>query len=184
MPGKTKAEKPEAAHETIKKQLSKIGGSGFYLQNLDIDLSAQYFIPVGILNDLRRRVLEDLDKARSAAYERAEVKLEKTSHKYPAKSLEFTSNIMNSKAVEFYERHGVSKIERAAEFGAEIGERPLMTMKLCLRRRLNMCQKSGSAAKADPLYLEDEEGRLFRLDFDCSSCLSTLSAAKPANSSK
>ena len=172
MPGKTKAEKPEAALNTIKRQLSKIGETGFYLQDLELNLSAPYFIPVSVLNDLRRRVLEQLETSRTTAYKRQEAKFEKTSHKYPAKELDFTANILNSKAVEFYKRHGVKEIERAAEFGAEIGDRPLMTIKSCLRHRLDMCPKAGE--KAEPLYLEDEEGRLFRLDFDCPNCRMTL----------
>ncbi len=179
MPGKTKAEKPEAALETIKRQLSKIGETGFYLQDLELELSAPYFIPVSVLNDLRRRVLEQLDASRISAYKRQEVNFKKTTHKYPAKELNFTSNILNSKAVEFYKRHGVTEIERAAEFGAEIGDRPLMTMKSCLRHRLNMCPKTdGKGGKAEPLFLEDEEGRLFRLDFNCPDCLVTLKIGK------
>jgi len=175
MPGKTKAEKPEAAFETIKRQLSKIGETGFYLQGLELELSAPYFIPVSVLNDLRRRVLELLDTGRAGAYKREEAVLEKTSHKYPAKELDFTANILNSKAVEFYKRHGVKEIERAAEFGVETGDRPLMTIKSCLRSRLDMCDKAG---KAEPLFLEDEEGRLFRLDFDCPECRMTLKLGK------
>ena len=174
--GHTTAEKPEAARETIKKQLSRIGETGFYLQDLELALPAPYFIPVSVLNDLRRRVLEQLELSRAKAYERCEVKFEKTSHKYPAKELDFTANVLNSKAVEFYKRHGAAGIERAAEFGVEIHGRPLMTIKSCLRRRLDLCP--GTGVKAEPLFLEDEEGRLFRLDFDCAKCLMTLKQGK------
>ncbi|MFA6433190.1 MAG: U32 family peptidase [Elusimicrobiales bacterium] len=178
--GKIKAEKPEAALETIKRQLSKIGETAFYLRDLEVDLSAPYFIPVSVLNDLRRKALERLESSRGSEYVRAESKFEKTSHKYPAEELDFTANILNSKAVEFYKRHGVARIERAAEFGAEIAGRPLMTIKACLRRRLKMCPKADGdpVGKAGPLYLEDEEGRLFRLDFDCPSCRMTLKLGK------
>ncbi len=178
MPGKTKAEKPEVALETIKRQLSKTGESGFYLKDLEINLSIPYFIPVSVLNDLRRRVVEQLEAARVSAYKRVEAKLDKTSHKYPEKKLDFTANILSSKAVDFYKRHGATDIERAAEFGTETGERPLMTLKHCLRRRLNLCPKGGAGGKAEPLYLEDEEGNLFRLDFDCAGCKMTLRLGK------
>lgn len=175
MPGKTMAEKPEAALETIKRQLSRTGESGFYLQDLKLELSAPYFIPVSVLNGMRRGALELLEAGRAAAYRRREKKPEKTSHKYPEKELDFTANILNSKAAEFYKRHGVKKTERAAESGVEPGGRPLMTMKYCLRRRLAMCPEAGNGTrKAEPLYLEDEEGRMFRLDFDCRNCLMTL----------
>jgi putative protease len=182
MPGRTKAEKPEAALETIKRQLSKTGGTSFYLQALKISLAAPYFIPVGVLNDLRRSVLERLEAARGSACKRLEVKLKKTSHKYPVEEVDFTENILSSKAVDFYRRHGVERVERAAEFGTEIGDRPLMTLKLCLRHRLDLCAGEGSAAAAGPLYLEDSDGKLFRLDFDCASCRMTLKHKKEPGS--
>ena len=83
----------------------------------------------------------------------------------------------------------MTEIERAAEFGTETGDRPLMTMKLCLRRRLNLCPGAeggprtfsgpGPAkVRGEPLYLEDEEGRLFRVDFDCAGCKMTLKPGK------
>jgi putative protease len=173
-PGKTKADKPEAALETIKKQLSKTGDSGFYLLELKTPLQTAYFIPVSVLNDIRRQVLERLAKVREPGYKRVEARLEKTSHKYPEKELDFTANVLNLRAVEFYKRHGAKVVERAPESGTDLAGRPLMTMKLCLRRRLNLCPKEGAAGPAESLYLEDEEKRLFRLDFDCPNCQMTL----------
>jgi len=173
-PGKTKAEKPEAALETIKRQFSKTGDTIFSARAVKLSLSAPYFIPVGVLNDLRRRVLERLGAEREKGYKRGEAKLERTSHKYPEKELDFTANILNSKAEEFYKRHGAVVKERALEYGTGAEGRPLMTMKLCLRRRLKLCPKAGFAGKAEPLFLEDAENRLFRLDFDCANCRMTL----------
>ncbi len=175
---KAKADKPEAAMERIKQQLSKTGESGFYLQGLEVSLSGHYFIQVSELNEMRRQVLEKLGKARETGYKRMEAAIERTSHPYPEKELDFTENVLNSKAEAFYRRHGAVVKQRAAESGADISGRSLMTMKLCLRRRLKLCPKDGFRGAAEPLYLEDEEKRLFRLDFDCARCIVTLRTGK------
>ncbi|OGS50108.1 MAG: hypothetical protein A3J79_12145 [Elusimicrobia bacterium RIFOXYB2_FULL_62_6] len=173
-PGKTKAVKPEQALETIKKQLSKLGEAGFYLLGLEVKLSAPYFIPVSVLNELRRKALEKLESALASGYKREEKKLEKNSAPYPEKTLDFTANILNSKALEFYKRHGVEKAEPAAESGLRMAGRTLMTLKFCLGHRLGLCPKSGAGEAPGPLFLEDGEGRLFRLDFDCAACRMTV----------
>lgn len=176
-PGKTKAVKPEQALETIKKQLSKLGEAAFYLAGLEIKLSEPYFIPVSALNDLRRKALEKLEAALSAGYKREERKIEKNKAPYPEKELDFTANILNAKAMDFYKRHGVAKALPAAESGLRMAGRTLMTLKFCLGHRLGLCPKAkgrDAAGVPGPLYLEDAEGRIFRLDFDCAACLMTV----------
>ena len=59
----------------------------------------------------------------------------------------------------------------AAEGGADLSGKPLMTTRFCLRRRLGLCKKG---REVEPLFLEDAEGRRFRLEFDCSHCLMRL----------
>lgn len=189
-PGKTKAVKAEQALETIKKQLSKLGEAGFYLLGLEIKLSAPYFIPVSVLNELRRKALDKLETALVAGYKREERKIEKNAAPYPEKKLDFTANILNSKAAEFYKRHGAAQTEPAAEAGLRLAGhalsgvegRTLMTLKFCVGHKLGLCPKGrGEDAATGPLYLEDGEGRLFRLDFDCGVCRMTvrLEAARP-----
>ncbi|MBU2573226.1 MAG: U32 family peptidase, partial [Elusimicrobia bacterium] len=177
-PGKTRAVKTEQALETIKKQLSKVGETGFYLLGLEVKLSAPYFIPVGALNELRRKVLDKLGSALAAGYKREEKTIEKNKVRCPEKELDFTANILNSKALEFYKRHGVVKTAPAAESGLKLTGRALMTLKFCIRHRLGMCPKTRAGEKPGPLYLEDEEGRLFRLEFDCAACRMTLRLGK------
>ncbi len=171
---KAAAQKPEAALETIKKQLSKLGESDFYLEALEIKLSRPYFIPVSELNDLRREALAALDKA-AAVPAREEIKLVPNAYPYPEQALDFTANVLNTKAERFYKRHGVTEIARPAEGGADMSGKPLMTTRFCLRRRLGLCKK-GKAV--EPLYLEDGEGRRFRLDFDCAACRMRLYGEK------
>ncbi|HAT73193.1 MAG TPA: collagenase-like protease [Elusimicrobia bacterium] len=163
---KAAAEKPEAAQETIKKQLSKLGETEFYLEALEINLSKPYFIPVSVLNELRREVLLSLDKAVPVPA-REEIKLVPNDTPYPQTVLDHTANVLNSKAARFYKRHGVTEIGVAAEGGADLAGKPLMTTRFCIRRRLGLCKKG---KEVEPLHLEDGEGRRYRLEFDCAAC--------------
>ncbi len=169
---KAAAQKPEAALDTIRKQLSRLGDTGYYLEALDLKLSKPYFLPVAALNDLRRDALAALDKAAAALpYRREEARLAPTDHPYPEADLDFSANVLNSKAAAFYRRHGVKSIAMAAEGGADLAGKPLMTTKFCLRRQHGLCRK-GKAV--EPLWLEDAEGRRFRLEFDCAACVMRL----------
>lgn len=168
---KAAAEKPEAALETIKKQLSKLGDTDFYLEALELKLSKPYFIPVSALNDLRREALAGLEKAGARLPEREEAKLVPNEYPYPEEVLDFTGNVLNSRAADFYKRHGVKEVALAAEAGADLAGKPLMVTKFCVRRRLGLCKKGKDV---EPLYLEDAERRRFRLDFDCARCVMRL----------
>ena len=171
---KVQAEKPEQAMDTINRQLSKLGESDYYLQALEVRLSKPFFIPVSALNDLRRDTLAALAK-HELRPPREEIKIKPSEHPYPVKELDFTGNVLNSKAAAFYRRHGVGAIAVAAEEGLDMRGKRVMTLKFCLRRRLGLCRK-GQAV--EPLYLEDEEGRVFRLDFDCEACVTALTLEK------
>ncbi len=168
---KTPAEKPEAALETIKKQLSKLGETDFYLEALELKLSKPFFVPVSALNDLRREALAALEQASGLVPEREEAPILPTEHRYPEEILDHTGNVLNSRAAAFYKRHGVKKIGLAAEAGADLTDKPLMVMKYCLRRRLGLCKKG---KEVEPLSLEDSEGHRFRLEFDCARCVMKL----------
>jgi len=168
---KTLAEKPEAALETIKKQLSKLGETDFYLEALELKLSKPYFIPVSALNDLRREALAALESTAALAPEREEAKVTPNEYPYPEEKLDHTANVLNSKAAGFYKKHGVKEIGTAAEAGADLTDKPLMVTKYCLRRRLGLCKKG---KEVEPLHLQDAERHHFRLEFDCARCVMKL----------
>ena len=167
---KVTAKKTEQAVETVNKQLSKLGESDYYLQALEVKLSKPFFIPVSVLNDLRRDTLKVLSK-QAAAAKREQIKIKPNDYPYPIKKLDFTGNVLNSKAAAFYKRHGVAEIAFAAEEGLDMKGKRVMTMKFCIRRRLGLCQKG---KPVEPLFLEDEEGHKFRMEFDCETCVTTL----------
>lgn len=158
------AEKPEQALENTRKQLAKTGGTEFACEEVAIDLPEPLFIPAATLNALRRDVLERLTQARSQNRPVRTGGALKNDAPYPADQLTFEANVLNELARAFYRRHGVTKIEPAAESGLNMHGRRVMTTKYCLRRQFGKCGQSG------PLALVDEEGHRLEVRFDCERC--------------
>ncbi|MDD5218673.1 MAG: U32 family peptidase [Candidatus Omnitrophica bacterium] len=159
------AEKKTLAEETIQKQLSKMNDTIFTCRTLTHTLREIYFLPVSFLNALRRgtiaRLLEERERNRPVA----EIPVHANDVPYPSQTIDYRGNCLNQKAVAFYKRHGAQVVERAAESGLAMQDRFLMRSKYCLRRDTGLCHK-----EAGPLYLVDENGQKFRLEFDCEQC--------------
>lgn len=56
------AQKSAATEETVSKQLSKLGNTHFELQNMEITIVGDVFLPNGMINALRRDALAQLEK--------------------------------------------------------------------------------------------------------------------------
>lgn len=54
------AQNKAATPESVEKQLRKSGGTGYLIQDLDITLGSNCFLPVSALNELRRNTLDSL----------------------------------------------------------------------------------------------------------------------------
>ena len=54
----------------VRKQFSKTGGSGYQWEELVIELGDHAFVPVGVMNRLRREALEKLTRRRLYEYQR------------------------------------------------------------------------------------------------------------------
>lgn len=163
------AENKERALENIKKQLSKLGETEFILKEIEINLKNIYFIPVKILNELRRNAIENLRKKRIESYERSFLKIEKNSYPFPEKTLSYSGNVMNKYARKFYKRHGAEIIDSAAEKGIDLKNKKVMTLKHCLKYHFNLCPKYGYHSE-ETLYLTDEKGKKYPLEFNCKDC--------------
>ncbi len=55
------AQKSPATEEAVSKQLSKLGNTHFTLQDMDISIVGNVFLPNGIINALRREAIEQLE---------------------------------------------------------------------------------------------------------------------------
>ncbi len=186
------AEKPEQALVAVEKQLRKMGGTMFECTSVRNDLPEPYFIPLATLNALRRTALEELEKQRLADFPRVLGGAVMNNVPFPEKSLTYLGNVLSDRARAFYQRHGVTKIEPAAESGLEMHGRKVMTTKHCLMHQLGYCarfpitksaapavvQAPGSMPKAMPrtltlalpLALIDEHGNRYPLRFNCLNC--------------
>ncbi len=158
---------------SIEKQFSKLGDTEFICKNLEIDTQKLFFIPVGRLNAIRRDVICKLQLERQRRYVRQEYHIVKNNVPYVSKMLTFEANVLNSKAEAFYRRHGVEKIEPAAESGIDMHDRKIMTTKLCLKYELGLCLKDpkNQTSLEEPLYLVDEKGKRYKLNFNCDVCV-------------
>ncbi|MEN6357073.1 MAG: U32 family peptidase [Armatimonadota bacterium] len=162
------AQKPEQAVDNIHKQLGKSGGTIFACKNVKLEIDDIYFIPISILNALRRGVLDELIKARAANSPIAHGEIIRNDAPYPGTYLSYLGNVLNSRARQFYNRHGVSSIEPAAESGLNMHGRKVMTTRYCIKRQVGLC--GSSKRVVEPMFLVDSDGHKLELRFDCSRC--------------
>lgn len=183
------AQKPQ--HDNIVKQLSKLGGTIYECREVEIKNQADnYFIPSSVLTELRRNLMEDIEKnadisssvkAVSGSLSSAEDGLQESKMKVWQREYGkygYLYNIANKSAHEFYKQHGMNHTENAFELsktsfqGTKTGESLIMQCRHCIRYSLGYCVKRGGKKPTwkEPLYLELADGRRFRLEFACNVC--------------
>ncbi|MCJ7776812.1 MAG: U32 family peptidase [Sedimentisphaerales bacterium] len=167
---KRPALKKQAMMEKIRSQLMKLGNTIFDCFNLRLQTQDVYFLPVSQLNAAKRELVQCLLRIREANRPHTTKAISKNDIPYPEKHLTYMGNVLNSKARAFYHRHGVGSIEPAAESGMDLSGRLIMTTKYCLRKELKMCPGLKSKSTAEPLILQDEDGREYELRFRCNRC--------------
>ncbi len=164
------AQKPEQALDNIRKQMAKTGESDYECTGVDVQVSKPVFVPMSMLNALRRGVLENLTQARLSARPVETGGPVVNSEPFPTIQQTFDGNILNDKAFGFHRRHGVFEVEPAAESGTDLAGRRVMRNRYCIKHQLDMCPKYGGKAFAAPLFLVDQDGNRFKLLFDCEVC--------------
>ena len=180
------AQKPQ--HDNIVRQLSKLGGTIYECREVEIKNQADnYFIPSSVLTELRRNLMEDIEKNADISSEAKTVsnhlsnaegdnKVKVWQREYGKYG--YLYNIANKSAHEFYKLHGMNHTENAFELcktsfqGTKTGESLIMQCRHCIRYSLGYCVKRGGKKPTwkEPLYLELGDGRRFRLEFACNVC--------------
>lgn len=157
----------------IKKNLTKTGNTPFIVDNVEINFSKNWFLQNSRINEIRRIVLEQLIDIRINEYHREEFQLTKTDHPYPVSQLDFTYNVSNNLARNFYKRHGVTEIEKAFELQWDPGKSRVMVTKYCVKYELGKCPKFQRATMGEklvePLTLKHGENA-YKLKFNCKPC--------------
>ncbi len=159
-------------NENIKTQLAKLGNTIFRLNQLEIKLQGKRFIPSSVLNELRRKAIENLTSARKITFLRPISKKQRTNHVFPASQLSYLGNVANEAAQRFYTRHGVKNIDPAFEISPPVQQVPLMFTKYCICHHLGYCKKLPQGKQMpfkEPLYLIGNGIRL-ELQFNCEEC--------------
>ncbi len=174
---KTLATQADKVEPALRDHLGKLGNTLFTARQIDLRLSAPWFLPASAVNTLRRSAVEKLAAARQAAYQRPRRKAaSEPPMDYPEESLSYLANIYNSAARNFYARHGVKLMAAAFEAHEESGEVSLMVTKHCLRFSFNLCPKQAKGVtgvqgqvRAEPMTLVTG-GERYTLRFDCRPC--------------
>jgi len=164
------AKNPEAALNTLRENLGKLGGTIYSVGSLELAVAEPWFIAASAINALRRDAVAALDAARATAWQRPprQAAVEPPVN-YPEDTLSYLGNVCNSRARAFYAKHGVSVIAPAFECHEEKGEVSLMITKHCLRYSFNLCPKQVKGIRPDPLILINGNEKL-TLRFDCKPC--------------
>ena len=177
--------------ENLRTQLGKLGNTPFEVMPLGgtdspsattapaiaINLSQNWFIPASVIADWRRQTIDKLTAARRITYHRELHVWKPTRHRFPATSLTYLGNVMNTAARSFYQAHGVAYVEPAYEKQA-VPEAVLMFCKHCLRYSMGWCptHQKGHSPYREPYYLVGTDGKRFRLTFDCKNCQMKVSS--------
>ena len=167
------AKNEQSTIPNVIKNLSKTGNTPFIVDAVDVEFSKNWFLPISKINEIRRVVLEQLIDIRIKDYHRTEIQITKTDHPYPVSQLDFTYNVSNQLARQFYKRHGVTDIEKAFELQWDPGKSRVMVTKYCVKYELGKCarfQKATMGEKVvEPLILKQGELE-YKLKFNCKPC--------------
>ena len=159
--------------DNIKTQLAKTGFTPYTADEITIQFSDNWFLPISKINEMRRTVYDQLTQIRLANYHREEYQIVKTDHPFPVDQLDFTYNVANKMARKFYERHGVTEIEKAFELQWDPGKSRVMTTKYCIKYELERCPKYHPEHRdkkvKEPLVLKQGELE-YKLKFNCKPC--------------
>ncbi len=156
------AKNPDKMNETFKKQFCKTGESEFYIMDFELNTNLP-FIPVGEVNELRRKMFSALTEKRIIEYKR-EIQKPLKYCRYYKEEVDYRANVHNKSAQKFYEKCGVKVKEFSFEKRVPNRQVELMRTKHCIKYALNMCKSSKN------LFLLDEKGTKYPLKFDCKNC--------------
>ena len=153
--------------------LCKLGGTIYEAGTVD-DALGDVFVPVSVLADARRRLMDLLDANAADTYGFDRRRKCALSHDAFAAMppLDYHANVANKLADRFYRTHGATVAMKAMEVDMpQADEITVMNTRYCLRRELGAClREKGMGAKLpSPLFLRNESG-VYRLDFDCANC--------------
>jgi putative protease len=165
------AEKEELPDQ-ICRQTRKSGGTGFLCTRVTYHGEA-LFLPTSLVNQYRRRLLQELE------HNRAQARVRWTRHPvspgipFPGVA-EWRLNITNALAARFYRDHGVEHPPLGFEASDDHHGKAVMHCRYCILFEMGACLKQKQAPPVKlPLYLYNHLGR-FLLEIDCTTCFTRV----------
>ncbi len=154
--------------QPVERQLSRLGDTPYESQGVDLQLTANWFVPASTMAGWRRSTLQ--------ALENLEQPLDITPVPKETSMPGEEVIVANHLARSLYRSFGANDIRPAMEVDSRGGaDAPLlMTCRYCLRYELWMCRKT--TGDGGPLWLRLSDGRRFRVEFDCRKCQMALYA--------
>lgn len=150
----------------LSEELAQIDIDEFVFE--DIGFSGEYLYMNA--KSIREQMAEKLRETRKINRPKLEKTTVDNDCKYPDK-ITYLDNLVNSKAEKFYQRHGVTEIEKGMETNKIIKGKQILTGKYCIKNELNFCTKTcPTNPPPEPWYLEDTEGKKHQVIFDCTKC--------------
>lgn len=181
---KEPSQKGEAATESIRRSLGKLGDTPFEAKRVDVEFERPLFFPASVVNEWRRKAVDILIQRRLETHRRPLCE-----HRDGATAVmplpepgraDYRANVMNSVAADFYRQHGASDVRPAFEQKPVVDAR-LMTCKHCIKYTLGYCSKSSKKPPfKEPIFLKSNNITL-RLDFDCKNCEMIVRGAENEN---
>lgn len=169
--------------ENIKAQLSRLGNTVFVADEASVQTDGHWFVPSSVLAEWRRVMVTRLESVRRMNYVRplralpsgvmcaSDAGQEKRPLPFEKMKPDYTANVMNSRAEDFYRRLGAVEVAPAFELEEPRGA-ALMFCRHCLKYAMGWCERHGGRRSSypEPYYLLSADGRRFRLLFDCVHC--------------
>ena len=188
------AQKPQ--HENIIRQLTKLGNTPYECTSVHLDpQDFPFFIPSSVLTEMRRNISEEYKvesdesgAAQNAGTETLRIRSLGTNAtaeaNFPFSTLYnqigYLYNIANRQARAFYEQQGLKEMAPAFEL-SPVKNPLIMQCRHCLKYSMGYCMRHGGEKMPwrEPLYLKLDDGRRFRLEFQCSECQMNVYGAHP-----
>lgn len=179
------AENPERAKAMLASGISKSTGNYRFLL-ADTDLGNQ-LVPVlksSFINNIRRTLALKLDKAVISETpdfdcfnwnkpDDRDCITQAFALAFPDKTVTYKANVANSLAGKLYKFAGATDIAPAYELKPD-PKAELMRTRYCVRYELGLCPKQHGSKSGEDLFIKNN-GRRFRLHFDCRNCEMTVS---------
>lgn len=166
---KVLAENGVKAIDIFKKQFTKSGETIFDVVNVTVNFAQPLFFPIKVINDLRRTVLEMLEKERKVKYKREKFEVRSPMFKTVEKKLDYKMNVVNNLSEKFYTEHGAEEIEEGFELQKDFSGKTLMTCRYCIKDEIGCCPKNSDEKLNEPLFLSNG-GKKYKLVFNCKDC--------------